>query len=297
VRRSAIEAQEEAEAEKPAGWRGALADWIGRLSRRSIFGGISLLVVLALVLFAVVGNAVRRSASHAPVVMLTLRAGSMAAPSAPAGAPEELEKLAEAGNSRAALAAGIAYADGSGVPADAAKAVRLLSRAAADGEAVAQYRLALLYEEGRGVPRDLAKAAAYYRQAAERGNRGAMHNLAVAYASGAGVPRDYAQAARWFQKAATLGLKDSEFDLAVLFEHGLGLPFSPADAYKWYAVVAGQGDGEAKARMAALDEDLDPAVRASALSAAAAFRPAPPDERANVPPSPADFPSASAPAR
>ena len=100
-----------------------------------------------------------------------------------------------------------------------------------------------------------------------------------------------AESARWFSKAAALGLSDSQFNLAVLYERGDGVPQSLIDAFKWYSIAAAAGDAESKARLTVLQTQLSDPDRAAATRAAQAFRVAPLNRSANVPPEPADLPS------
>jgi TPR repeat protein len=195
-----------------------------------------------------------------------------------------LQAKAREGIGAAELLLGLRYADGEGVALNNQEAAQWLERAANKGEAFAQYRLGTLYEKGLGVPPSASVAADWYQKAAELGNVKAMHNLAVAYANGAGRPMDYAEAGRWFRQAADHGLADSQFNLAVLHERGLGVQASLSEAYRWYAIAAAQGDGESETRVEALVSQIPAAERQLADKAAAAFKAAPNDGRANAAP-------------
>lgn len=199
---------------------------------------------------------------------------------------ERVIQMANAGNPAALTILGLRAVDGTnGSPINLADAARFLTQAAEKGQPVAQYRLGTMYERGQGVPADSAKAAQWYEKSANQGNRKAMHNLAVSYAG----RRNMAEAARWFAKAAALGLSDSQFNLAVLYERGEGVPLSLSDAYKWYSIAAAAGDAESKTRIAVLQTQLSDSDRATAGKSAAAFRAAPLNRIANVPPEPADL--------
>jgi TPR repeat protein len=188
---------------------------------------------------------------------------------------------AATGDTKAALALGIKYADGDGVPEDNAEAARWLAEAAVAGEPVAQYRFGTLYEKGLGVSADPRQAVSWYGEAARHGNRKAMHNLALLYADGTGGPKSYTEAVRWFRAAAELGVTDSQFNLAVLYERGWGVPASLSEAYKWYAIAAAGGDAESKARIDALASEIPEADRRAAENGAKAFIPRPMDVAAN----------------
>jgi localization factor PodJL len=199
-----------------------------------------------------------------------------------------LDRLANSGNANALTILGLRGADGDAAisPSDA---VRFLTQAAKKGQAVAQYRLGTLYERGEGVPTDGVQAAHWYELAANQGNRKAMHNLAVLYAAGAQGNKNMALAAGWFAKAALLGLSDAQFNLAVLYERGDGVRQSLLDAYKWYSVAAASGDAESKSRINILQTQLNDTDKETGNRLAAAFRPAPLNRRANVPPDMADL--------
>jgi len=217
-----------------------------------------------------------------------------AAPAAqtPKGAAPSTDKVAaaaNAGNPIAEAIIGLKYLDGQGIAADPAQAVKWLQKAAEAGQAVAQYRLGTVYERGQGVAANPALAAKWYQASANLGNRKAMHNLAVAFAEGATGKKDMAESARWFSKAAALGLSDSQFNLAVLYERGDGVPQSLIDAFKWYSIAAATGDAESKTRLAVLQTQLSEPDRAAAIRSAQAFKVAPLNRAANVPPEPADI--------
>ena len=233
------------------------------------------------------------SARPAPPSAIPSSARAGREPSAadvPAKAPEirvslqRVKQLADAGDPKAALALGLAYADGAAIEPNESAAAQWLRKAAQAGEPVAQYRLGTLYEKGIGVTADLKQAAKWYAEAAKGGNRKAMHNLAVAYANGAGVDKNYPEAARWFKAAADLGLVDSQFNLAVLYERGLGMAASLTDAYKWYAIAAVSGDMESQARVEALAAQLQPREKTAADTAVKAFRTKAMNRAANDPP-------------
>jgi localization factor PodJL len=197
------------------------------------------------------------------------------------GALGDLVTKASGGDTKAAMALGLKYANGDGVEVDDNQAAHWLQQAAQGGEAVAQYRLGTFYERGRGFAADPRQALRWYEEAAKRGNRRAMHNLAVVYADGAGTEKDFPEAARWFRAAAELGLTDSQFNLAVLYERGLGVKQSLGEAYKWYSIAAEAGDAESKARVGAIMSQIAPADRDAADKAAKAYRPRPIDVAAN----------------
>ncbi len=219
-------------------------------------------------------------------------APSTAAPQVNRTVPPSTDKIAAAANAGDPVAEaviGLKYLDGQGIPADPVQASKWLQKAADAGQAVAQYRLGTMYERGQGVTANPVTAAKWYQAAPNLRNRKAMHNLAVASAEGSTGKNDMAESARWFSKAAALGLSDSQFNLAVLYERGDGVPQSLIDAYKWYSIAAAAGDAESKTRLAVLSTQLPETDRAAALRSAQAFKAAPLNRIANVPPEPSDI--------
>jgi hypothetical protein len=71
---------------------------------------------------------------------------------------QEVQKLAEAGDTDAQWQMGVRYHHGQGVPQDDAQAVRWFQLAAEQGNVAAQGALGAYYWGGRGVPADLSKA-------------------------------------------------------------------------------------------------------------------------------------------
>jgi localization factor PodJL len=203
----------------------------------------------------------------------------------------KIAAAANAGNPVAEAIIGLKYLDGQGIAADPVQAAKWLQKSAEAGQAVAQYRLGTMYERGQGVAANPTLAAKWYQASANLGNRKAMHNLAVAFAEGSTGKKDMSESARWFSKAAALGLSDSQFNLAVLYERGDGVPQSLIDAFKWYSIAAAAGDAESKTRLAVLQTQLSEPDRAAAVRSAQAFKIAPLNRAANVPPEPADISS------
>jgi AcrR family transcriptional regulator len=195
-----------------------------------------------------------------------------------------LTTRAQAGDAGAEYAIATKYLRGTDTAKDPAAALHWLTLAAIHGQPVAQYLLGSLYQQGVGTPADAAKAMQWFEAAALQGNRRAMHNLGIAFAQGLGTERNLPEAVRWFSRAAAMGYVDSEFNLAVLYERGDGVPQSLLDAYKWYVIASRQGDAESRQRVDALKTQLNPDDLAAAQRAAAAFRPLPSSDAANIPP-------------
>ncbi|HEY6169626.1 MAG TPA: SEL1-like repeat protein [Verrucomicrobiae bacterium] len=144
-----------------------------------------------------------------------------------------LRKAAEAGDAKARVELGDAFAQGNGVARDLATAIEWYRKAAAAGDAAGKVRLAEAYERGRGVAADLVTAAQWYRQAAEQNNALAQFRFGFMCERGTGVKQDYAEAARWYRQAADHGQLAARNNLGVLYINGTGVPRDLVQAYKW----------------------------------------------------------------
>jgi len=173
-----------------------------------------------------------------------------------------LKKRAEAGDPKAQVHLGTAYASGDGVTEDDAEAVKWFGKAAGQGDAGGEYSLGEMYLTGRGVSADLAEAVKWIRRAAEHGDARGEFNLAVMYAQGQAVPKDENEAAKWMRKAADQGLAAGQFGVGSMYAHGRGVPQSATEAVNWYRKAADQGDPAAMNNLAfLLATSTDPKVR------------------------------------
>jgi TPR repeat protein len=173
-----------------------------------------------------------------------------------------VKKQAEAGDVKAQVQLGLAYASGDGVEADGKQAVKWFRKAADREDAAGEYYLGELYATGRGVPVDYSEALKWLRKAAEQGEPHAQYNLAAIYTQGLGVDKDDYEAAKWMRKAADQGLPDGQFGLGSMCAHGKGVPQSVTEAVAWYRKAADQGDTPAMNNLAMLfATSSDPKVR------------------------------------
>jgi TPR repeat protein len=173
-----------------------------------------------------------------------------------------IEARAQAGDAKAQVQLGIAYAAGDGVAPDDAEAARWFRKAAEQGDAAGEYSLGEMYLTGRGVPSELTEAAKWMRRAAEHGDSRGQFNLAVMYEQGQGVSKDQTEAAKWMRKAADQGLAAGQFGLGSMYAHGRGVPQSTTEAITWYRKAADQGDAPAMNNLASLlATSTDPKIR------------------------------------
>ena len=93
----------------------------------------------------------------------------------------------------------------------------LLKKANA-GDAKAQLAVGEAYASGISVPQDFTKAASWLQKAADQGSAQAQFQMGTLCETGSGVPQDYAKAAVWYQEAAVQGFAPAELHLGLLFD-------------------------------------------------------------------------------
>jgi len=143
----------------------------------------------------------------------------------------------------------------------AGDAAALKNRAEA-GDSKAQVNLGAAYATGDGVTADDVEAARWFRKAAEQGDAAGEFNLAILYAQGRGVPKDQNEAAKWMQRAADQGFAAGQFGLGSMYERGKGVPQSATEAAAWYRKAADQGNVPAMNNLAfLLATTTDPKLR------------------------------------
>jgi len=116
------------------------------------------------------------------------------------------EEAAARGSTEAALALGMMYDSGQGVPQNYGDAFSWYELAAEQDDPVALFNVGVFYDAGYGVAQDTAEAASWYERAVVRGSGRAAYNLALLYQKGDGVSQDGSQAALYFQHAERLGI-------------------------------------------------------------------------------------------
>src|SRR5690554_1289117 len=94
---------------------------------------------------------------------------------------------------------------------------------AQEGNSAAQLQLAIMYQNGHRVPQSYAEAANYYAMAAEQGNELAATNLAVLYENGLGVPQSFANAATFYRMGAEKGVVTAQASLGFFYQNGQGV--------------------------------------------------------------------------
>lgn len=142
-----------------------------------------------------------------------------------------LQRLAEAGDSRSIVGLALAKLDRQHTDYDPAGAVDLLEKAASAGDPEAKYRLAKVLEGGFGVPADPKRALQLYSEAADAGIVNAVNDMGYfTYYGELGVSADRDKALGLFEKAAELGHNEAMFNVASYSAHGLIEGQGPKDA-------------------------------------------------------------------
>jgi len=150
-----------------------------------------------------------------------------------------------------ALAFGMMYLNGEGVPRDPSRAAGFLSTAAKGGIAQAMHELALLHMKGSGVPKDPDFAARLLQSASEDGHTASTLYLAELYLFGTDRPRDIEEAMELFYLAAAKSEPAAMYYLAFIYDNDPDHANSFEAAY-WYRRAAEFGHFKSQLRLASL---------------------------------------------
>ena len=156
-------------------------------------------------------------------------------------AAEQLEQLADAGDTHAQYIIGTAYRDGGLLIPDTVKAQKLLERAAEQDLDVAQYALGKLYLSDDADVHDSAKGIYWLKRSADNGNDFAAYRLGKEYLSGKNVPKDASTAAEYLRQAANDGNAYAQYLLGKLTLMGEGVPKDMDTAQYWFSVAEQNG--------------------------------------------------------
>ena len=161
-------------------------------------------------------------------------------------AAEQLEQLADAGDTHAQYIIGTAYRDGGLLIPDTAKAQKLLERAAEQDLDVAQYALGKLYLSDDADVHDSAKGIYWLKRSADNGNAYAAYRLGKEYLSGKNVSKDTSTAAEYLRQAADNGSAYAQYLLGKLTLMGEGVLKDTDAAYEWFAAARANGHAYAE---------------------------------------------------
>ena len=181
-------------------------------------------------------------------------------------AAEQLEQLADAGDTHAQYIIGTAYRDGGLLIPDMVKAQKLLERAAEQDLDAAQYALGKLYLSDDADVHDPAKGIYWLKRSADNGNDFAAYRLGKEYLSGVHATKDVETAAFYLNQAANEGSAYAQYLLGKLYLMGEGVPKDMDVAYEWFAEAEQNGHAYAGFFMDRIDrgEQRPPAVLLSA---------------------------------
>ena len=181
-------------------------------------------------------------------------------------AAEQLEQLADAGDTHAQYIIGTAYRDGGLLIPDTAKAQKLLERAAEQDLDVAQYALGKLYLSDDADVHDSAKGIYWLKRSADNGNDYAAYRLGKEYLSGKNTIKDAETAVSYLRQAADNGSAYAQYLLGKLTLMGEGVPKNMDAAYEWFAAARDNGHAYAEFFMKRMErgEQEPPSVLLSA---------------------------------
>jgi hypothetical protein len=168
-------------------------------------------------------------------------------------AVDSYKRAYDLGNTRALMALGAMYDDGTGVDKDPARARFYYEIAAQLKFAPAIVSLAGLYERGTGTAVDLAKALSLYQQAADLGDGSAINKLGTFNEKGLGIDANATKARAYYEKAAGLGNDEAMINLARCNANGIGGKQDVAEARRLLNKAAQAGSLEAKKILASVD--------------------------------------------
>ncbi|PNU18747.1 hypothetical protein C2E25_15965 [Geothermobacter hydrogeniphilus] len=114
------------------------------------------------------------------------------------------------------------------------------SLAAMAGNSEAAIQAGLMYDFGRGVPRSFDAAGRWYSHAAEMGSEEGLYMLGHMEEYGEGRPKNFAKAYRWYAEAAALGQPNAQYALGEFYLKGKFVHASQSNAEYWLSLAAKQ---------------------------------------------------------
>ena len=180
------------------------------------------------------------------------------------GAVEELEQLAEQGDTHAQYLIGQLYRDGPLLIPDSRRAKHWLTQAAEQNLLEAQYALGKLLLSDDWEVRDPDEGMRWLRQAAENGSHFAAYQLGKEYLTGQAVTEDTSKAADWFTQSAEAGNQYAQYMLGKLYLTGQGVAQDQAQAMAWFSRSAAQGNQYAQFFLEHQDSLRPPSVMLAA---------------------------------
>ena len=158
------------------------------------------------------------------------------------GAAEELERLAERGDTHAQYLMGLLYWDGPLLIPDSRRTKHWLVQAAKQNLPEAQYALGKLLLSDNPEVRDPDEGIRWLKEAAAQGNSWAAYWLGKEYLTGEVVAKDTIKAVEWFSQSAEAGNQYAQYMLGKLYLTGQGMTHDQTQAMNWFSRSAAQGN-------------------------------------------------------
>ena len=155
---------------------------------------------------------------------------------------EELERLAERGDTHAQYLMGQLYRDGPLLIPDSQKAKHWFTQAAIQGLTEAQYALGKLLLSGDLEVRDPDEGIRWLKQAAQSGNHYAAYRLGKEYLTGEVLTKDTSKVVDWFTQSAEADNQYAQYMLGKLYLTGQGVTHDQTQAMDWFSRSAAQGN-------------------------------------------------------
>ena len=158
------------------------------------------------------------------------------------GAAEELERLAERGDTHAQYLMGLLYWDGPLLIPDSRRTKHWLVQAAKQNLPEAQYALGKLLLSDDPEVRDPDEGIRWLKEAAAQGNSWAAYWLGKEYLTGEVLTKDTAKAVDWFTQSAEADNQYAQYMLGKLYLTGQGMTHDQTQAMNWFSRSAAQGN-------------------------------------------------------
>ncbi len=161
------------------------------------------------------------------------------------------------------------YLKGDGVPQDKAEAVRLFRAATSDDAWIAFFNLGLCYFNGDGVEKDEAEGVMWIQEGAWGGEEKAIDWLNEAAEKGYEPAKKALEEIededfyhkrlvfRDYQQEAEEGDGEAQYNLGNCYLNGEGCTQDRAKAVAWFRKAAEQGNEDAKAALAELEQEKE----------------------------------------
>ncbi len=132
------------------------------------------------------------------------------------------------------------------------------ARLVADRSPEARFVLGQLFANGQGVMQDYAEALTWFQRAANEDHAASQAALGMMFLQGQGVAANPLTARQWLLKAARQNDGRAQYYLGEMNEKGVLAERDPLQALAWYDLASRNGFREARARIEALSQQINP---------------------------------------